>query len=40
MNYSCSNCPYCKKTADLWTCWCTYWNKVVRIGEGCTIDEE
>lgn len=40
MNYNCVDCPYCQKTADIWTCWCAYWNKVVRIGEGCERDED
>ena len=39
VQYECIDCPYCNRTDNAFVCWCTYWQKVVRIGEGCTHEE-
>jgi len=40
VQHECIDCPYCSRTDNAFVCWCTYWQKVVRIGEGCTHEEQ
>ena len=36
----CSDCPYSKVTDSFFTRWCSYWNKVVYLTDGCTRDAD
>lgn len=32
----CENCTYCQRMSNLFTCWCSYWEKVTFLTSGCS----
>lgn len=36
----CADCPYCQYTNEFFKRWCTYWQKIVYLTDGCTRDDE
>ena len=37
-DYNCDYCVYCQVTNNFYTRWCSYWNKMTFITDGCFRD--
>lgn len=37
-DYNCSDCAYCEPTNNFMTRWCSYWNKMTFLTDGCFRD--
>lgn len=39
INVRCADCPYCQFTNIFYIRWCSYWQKIVYLTDGCTRED-